>query len=93
MYCEGAINVATTNYTLRIDETDKQRAEQIFRALGMNLSTGLTFISKRLVVSNEFHLTWIWVDNRKQFCRMKKNRKKTRMNRSKHLMVFLRDMM
>ena len=35
-----------TNYTLRIDEADKQQAELVFKALGMNLSTGINIYLK-----------------------------------------------
>ena len=38
--------MAGTNYTLRIDETDKQQAELVFKALGMNLSTGINIYIK-----------------------------------------------
>jgi len=38
--------MAGTNYTLRIDEADKQQAELVFRALGMNLSTGINIYIK-----------------------------------------------
>jgi len=38
--------MATVNYTLRIDETDKQRAEQVFKTLGMTFSTGINIYLK-----------------------------------------------
>jgi len=38
--------MAGTNYTLRIDEADKQQAELVFKALGMNLSTGINIYIK-----------------------------------------------
>jgi len=38
--------MAGTNYTLRIDEVDKQQAELVFRSLGMNLSTGINIYIK-----------------------------------------------
>jgi len=38
--------MATINYTLRIDETDKQQAEQVFRALGMTFATGINVYLK-----------------------------------------------
>ena len=38
--------MAGTNYTLRIDEMDKQQAELVFKALGMNLSTGINIYIK-----------------------------------------------
>jgi len=38
--------VATTNYTVRIDEADRRQAERVFRALGMNLSTGINIYIK-----------------------------------------------
>ena len=38
--------MATTNYSLRIDEADKQKAEQVFKALGMTFSTGINIYIK-----------------------------------------------
>jgi len=38
--------MAVTNYTLRLDETDKQQAELVFKALGLNLSTGINIYIK-----------------------------------------------
>jgi addiction module RelB/DinJ family antitoxin len=38
--------LATVNYTLRIDERDKQSAEQVFRELGMTFSTGINVYIK-----------------------------------------------
>ena len=38
--------MATTNYTLRIDETDKQKAENVFRELGMTFATGMNIYIK-----------------------------------------------
>ncbi|MCL2164544.1 MAG: type II toxin-antitoxin system RelB/DinJ family antitoxin [Oscillospiraceae bacterium] len=38
--------MATVNYSLRIDEEDKQKAEQVFRALGMTFSTGINIYLK-----------------------------------------------
>jgi addiction module RelB/DinJ family antitoxin len=38
--------MATINYTLRIDEVDKQKAEQVFKALGMTFSTGINVYIK-----------------------------------------------
>jgi DNA-damage-inducible protein J len=40
------MNVAITNYTLRIDEADKQKAENVFKTLGMTLSTGINIYLK-----------------------------------------------
>jgi DNA-damage-inducible protein J len=40
------MQMATVNYSLRIDEEDKQRAEQVFRLLGMTLSTGINIYLK-----------------------------------------------
>lgn len=40
------MSVAITNYTLRIDEADKQKAETVFRTLGMTLSTGINVYLK-----------------------------------------------
>ena len=38
--------MSTVNYSLRIEETDKQKAEQVFKALGMTFSTGLNIYIK-----------------------------------------------
>ena len=38
--------MATINYTLRIDESDKQKAEQIFKTLGMSFATGINIYLK-----------------------------------------------
>ena len=38
--------MATVNYNLRIDEGDKQVAEQVFRDLGMTFSTGVNIYIK-----------------------------------------------
>jgi addiction module RelB/DinJ family antitoxin len=34
------------NYTLRIDRTDKQKAEEVFKTLGMTFSTGINVYLK-----------------------------------------------
>jgi len=38
--------MATVNYTLRIDESDKRNAERIFKELGMTFSTGINIYLK-----------------------------------------------
>jgi addiction module RelB/DinJ family antitoxin len=38
--------MASVNYTLRIDEADKQQAEQVFKALGMTFATGINIYLK-----------------------------------------------
>ena len=38
--------MANVNYTLRVDETDKKKAEQVFKTLGMTLSTGINIYLK-----------------------------------------------
>ena len=38
--------MAAVNYTLRVDEADKQKAEQVFKALGMTFSTGINIYLK-----------------------------------------------
>jgi addiction module RelB/DinJ family antitoxin len=38
--------MATVNYSLRMDEHDKQAAEKVFKSLGMNLSTGINIYIK-----------------------------------------------
>jgi DNA-damage-inducible protein J len=42
----GVMPVATVNYSLRVDEADKQKAEQVFKALGMTFSTGINIYIK-----------------------------------------------
>ena len=41
--------MATVNYTLRLDETDKQAAEQVFSQLGLTLSAGLNMYLKTVI--------------------------------------------
>jgi DNA-damage-inducible protein J len=41
--------MATINYTLRLDETDKASAEQIFNELGLTLAAGLNIYVKAVV--------------------------------------------
>ncbi|MCL2189791.1 MAG: type II toxin-antitoxin system RelB/DinJ family antitoxin [Defluviitaleaceae bacterium] len=38
--------MATTNYTLRIEEADKQKAEYVFKELGMTFATGMNVYIK-----------------------------------------------
>ena len=38
--------MAAINYTLRIDEEDKKKAEQVFKTLGMTFSTGINIYIK-----------------------------------------------
>jgi len=38
--------MATSNYTLRVDDVDKQRAEQVFKELGMTFATGINIYIK-----------------------------------------------
>ena len=38
--------MATVNYTLRVDETDKQKAERVFKALGLTFSAGVNIYLK-----------------------------------------------
>ena len=38
--------MSAVNYTLRLDEVDKQKAEQVFKALGMTFSTGINIYIK-----------------------------------------------
>ena len=38
--------MAALNYTLRVDEADKQKAEQVFKSLGMTFSTGINIYLK-----------------------------------------------
>jgi len=40
------MQMATVNYSLRVDENDKQIAEQVFKSLGMTFSTGLNVYIK-----------------------------------------------
>lgn len=41
--------MATSNYTLRIDETDRANAEQIFKNMGMSLATGINVYLKTVI--------------------------------------------
>jgi len=41
--------MATTNYTLRIDEADKQQAEQVFKSLGMTFAAGVNTYIKTVI--------------------------------------------
>ena len=43
------MKMATVNYTLRLDETDKQQAEHIFKSLGMTFSAGVNAYIKTVV--------------------------------------------
>ena len=43
---KGAFTMATVNYTLRLDDNDKQCAEQVFKELGMTFSTGINIYIK-----------------------------------------------
>jgi len=38
--------MSTVNYSLRVEETDKQKAEEVFRTLGMSFSTGINIYLK-----------------------------------------------
>ena len=38
--------MSTVNYTLRIDASDKQNAEQVFKDLGMTFATGINIYLK-----------------------------------------------
>jgi len=38
--------MATVNYTLRVDEVDKNNAEQVFKNLGMSFATGINIYLK-----------------------------------------------
>ena len=38
--------MAAVNYTLRLDEADKQKAEQVFKTLGLTFSTGINIYLK-----------------------------------------------
>ena len=38
--------MAPVNYTIRVDETDKQKAEAVFRELGMTFATGINIYLK-----------------------------------------------
>ena len=38
--------MSTINYTLRLDEVDKQNAEQVFKGLGMSFATGINVYIK-----------------------------------------------
>jgi len=40
--------MASINYTLRMDETDKKAAEQVFKNLGMSFATGMNIYIKKV---------------------------------------------
>jgi len=40
--------MASVNYTLRMEETDKKAAEIVFKSLGMSFSTGLNVYIKKV---------------------------------------------
>jgi len=52
--------MATTNYTLRVDDADKQKAEQVFKELGMTFATGINVyikaVSRQLKIPFELAL-------------------------------------
>ncbi len=41
--------MGTVNYTLRLDEADKQSAEQVFSQLGLTMSAGFNVYVKAVV--------------------------------------------
>jgi len=43
---KGEIMMPMANYTLKLDEKDKQNAELVFRKLGMSFSTGISIYLK-----------------------------------------------
>ena len=45
----GVMKVARVNYTLRLEEEEKIKAEQIFKTLGMNLATGISVYLKSVI--------------------------------------------
>ena len=60
--------MATTNYTLRIDEQDKQNAEQVFKSLGMTFATGINVYIKAVCRQQKipFELALFEVDGVRQ---------------------------
>jgi len=46
MILKGVKEMASVNYTLRINEVDKQNAEQVFKNLGMSFATGINIYLK-----------------------------------------------
>jgi DNA-damage-inducible protein J len=42
----GGFYMAAVNYTIRLDETDKQAAERVFNELGLTLAAGLNVYVK-----------------------------------------------
>ena len=45
---EVSKNMASVNYTLRMEETDKKAAEQVFKDLGMSFATGMNIYVKKV---------------------------------------------
>jgi len=41
-------NMASVNYTLRMEETDKKAAERVFKSLGMSFATGMNVYVKKV---------------------------------------------
>ena len=58
------MNMATVNYTIRLDESVKQAAEQVFNQLGLTLAAGLTVYLKTVARQQRipFELTLIESD-------------------------------
>jgi DNA-damage-inducible protein J len=48
-FLKGGFSMATVNYSLRIDETDKLKAEKIFSELGLSLAAGLNIYLKAVI--------------------------------------------
>jgi DNA-damage-inducible protein J len=63
--------MATINYTLRIDETDKKTAEEVFKTLGMTFATGINIYLKTVGRQKKipFNLTVNEQDNEKMTLR------------------------
>ena len=40
--------MASVNYTLRMEETDKKAAERVFKSLGMSFATGMNIYVKKV---------------------------------------------
>ena len=76
--------MATTNYTLRIDETDKQKAEYVFKELGMTFATGINIYLK--VVGNQRKIPFeLALDEQRALAQL--NTKNTRDEKEKAFMA------
>jgi DNA-damage-inducible protein J len=46
---KGVVSMATTSVTIRMDESLKKRAEELFEEMGLNMTTAFTIFTKAVV--------------------------------------------